>query len=371
MDIFEACRDGNLDWLKQQHAAKKLGRVMVKNQLSSKSLFPHEYAAAGGHLEVLKWLVLESGKKVDLTRNHNQALRFAVKHEHLEVIKWLVSESGQPVNVADFGNDAINCAAWTGNLEIVKWLVQESRQVVNLATDGGMAALVAAENGHFEVLKWLVESSGQPVDPADGLYAAAMNGSFEICRWIFERIDIADLDEMSLIWSVFMELIGHGDLDLVKWMVQNLPAKLSGNMNHAFELAAFAGHVHIAQWLVYDSGQLIDITANNHQALKDASEKNHRDVVEWLSEEYRRCADQIAINSAAKHGNLQLLKWLVEARGDGVDARKIDLGPETGISIRLYVDSVRLLQKDLGIKKWRELIRKKHVGLSNTRLRRM
>jgi len=371
VDIFEACRVGNLEWLKQHHAAKKLGRAMVKNQLSSNPLFPHEYAAAGGHLEVLKWLVMESGKKVDLTRNHNQAVRLAVKHGELEVIKWLVSESGQPVNVADYGNDAINCAVGSGNLEIVKWLVQESGQVVNLAADGGMAVLVAAGNGDFEVLKWLVESSGQLVDPVDGLYAAAMNGSFEICRWIFERIDIPALDEMSLIWPVFMELIGHGDLDLVKWMVQNLPAKLFGNMNHALELAAFTGHVHIAQWLISDSGQLIDITANNHQALKVASEKDQREVVEWLSEEYRRCADQIAVNSAAKYGNLELLKWLVEARGDGVDARKIDLGPETADSIRQYVETVQSLQKDLGMKKWRELIEKKQVGLSNTLLRRM
>ncbi len=266
MDVFGACRDGDLDWLKQQKAANKLGRLMIKTQSSPKSqfpeeyvaAFPHEYAAAGGHLDVLKWLVFESGRTVDLTRNQNQAVRIAIASNHLDVVKWLVESSGQSVNVTDFGSDAIYFAIGDGHLEMLKWLVQWSGQIINLAEDGNRAVIVAAVNEQFEVLKWLVDCCGQKVDPADGLYVAALAGCPEMCLWILEKSDLSTLGVKPIMWWAFLEMIGHGDLDSATWMFQKLPAKLFRDMNFALELAAFAGQVHVVQWLVKDVG----VTAN-------------------------------------------------------------------------------------------------------------
>ena len=222
MNIFYACQVGDLTWLKQQKAAKKLGRLMIKKLPVATPQFPHEYAAAGGHLDVLKWLVMESGSSVDLTRNHNQTVLLAIEHEHLDVIKWLVESSGQKINLAY------------------------------------------------------------------GLYAAVVNENFRIMSEIFEKMDVSALGDQSLLWQIFMEVVGHGKQDLVELMVRKLPVELFRNMDQAFVLAAFAGHISIAEWLVHGSGFKIDITVDDHQALKDAVKKEHVEFVEWLKGEYIR-----------------------------------------------------------------------------------
>ena len=61
MGIITACKTGNLAWLKEQKAAGTLGDVTAVNNHAVRA------AAANGHLEVIKWLILDSGQKIDIT----------------------------------------------------------------------------------------------------------------------------------------------------------------------------------------------------------------------------------------------------------------------------------------------------------------
>ena len=91
-----------MQWLKTQEEFKL-----------DKWLFASEGAAAGGHLEILKWLKSE-GFPWD-----ERACKRAAQHGHFEILKWLRSE-GCPWDAS-----ACSRAAAGGHLEVLRWLRSE------------------------------------------------------------------------------------------------------------------------------------------------------------------------------------------------------------------------------------------------------
>ena len=160
MDIWTACQTGNLSWFKEQKAAKKLDTI-------SNSYGIIQATAQYGHLELLKWLVLDSGQHIDVTDADNAAIRYAAENGHLDIVRWLVEESGQPVDVTACENYAIRFAAANGHFDIIRWIVKESGQDVN-ATDGiSCAVRWAALKGNLKIARWLIEDSGLSADCRD------------------------------------------------------------------------------------------------------------------------------------------------------------------------------------------------------------
>ena len=316
MDIFEACRIGDLDWLKQQKAAKTLGRLMRRDQSNTLlpfplRLYPHEYAAANGHLEVLKWLVLESGQLVDLLRNDALSLRFAARNGHLDVVKWLLEESGR----------------------VFKW-----KPAIENATTGG---------------------------------------AFEICKWLLAHLHPGDHRADCMIW-VCSAAITLGDLNMVQWLASEewqhkgwngdaLPEPLDfvKDDNWALMETAFSEQLHIAQWLVSESGQRIDVTFRDHAVLDIVSGRGYQDFVKWLLKENRRNGDseeayQVAISSAAKAGRMNLLKLIVEKWFGGKSLKKVFLGEdEAEAECWQYVESTREMQETLGLRSWKVAVKAK------------
>ena len=85
LNQFDAAEYGNLQWFKDQKAAGNLPKLSHINLLGRAVLS----AAENGHLEVVKWLVLESGQPVNVTTHNNYALSSATANGHLEVVGFL------------------------------------------------------------------------------------------------------------------------------------------------------------------------------------------------------------------------------------------------------------------------------------------
>ena len=125
MDIQTACEFGNLRWLQDQKRLGLLGDVTEDDNWAV------QRASGNGHLDVVKWLVKESGQPVDVTATENYAVRWAAYYGYLDIITWLVEESGQAVDVTAKDNWAVKSAAAKGYLETVQWLVEKSCQVID------------------------------------------------------------------------------------------------------------------------------------------------------------------------------------------------------------------------------------------------
>ena len=104
LNIYDVCELGRIDILEQWKKDGILPDLMDEDG-SYSEWYPHEIAIRFGHLDLLKWLVNDSGQKVDLTVNNQRAVVNAAFFERPEILKWLVLESKQPATVRIDSND--------------------------------------------------------------------------------------------------------------------------------------------------------------------------------------------------------------------------------------------------------------------------
>jgi hypothetical protein len=126
-----------------------------------------QWAAWGGHLEMLKW-----------TRENDcpwdeETCAGAAAHGHLEVLKW-ARENDCPWN-----EDTCAGAAAHGHLEVLKWARE------NGCPWDEKTCTEAAHQGHLEVLQWARENDC-PWDE-DACFAAAQGGHLEVLQWAREN----------------------------------------------------------------------------------------------------------------------------------------------------------------------------------------
>lgn len=150
MNLYDACTYGRIDLLEQLKRDGLLPDLMVDQDRDGR--YPHEVAICSGQLNVLRWLVQDSGQIVDLTIDNYSAVEQAVAWEQLETLKWLVLESKQPVlikiNSKDtdwYMSDDVYNPAIVSFLEAVNQLhvagvsiarLQQSPCMVQLVADG-------------------------------------------------------------------------------------------------------------------------------------------------------------------------------------------------------------------------------------------
>ena len=127
-------------------------------------------AAAEGHLEVVKMLLVHSDVDVNLANKDNEsALMRAVLAGHAQVATALLSAPGIEVNAkTSAGKSALIIAAGCGQAAIASALLVADDIEVN-ATDGdGKTALIrACEAGHAEIALSLLVTDGVEIDLAD------------------------------------------------------------------------------------------------------------------------------------------------------------------------------------------------------------
>ena len=113
----------------------------------------YHYAAANGHLEIMKFLKFDLG--VDWAVAADCPSPHAAKGGHLEILKWMDANSDIPLMYYFVGEKA----AGSGHLEILKWLEElheftSDRDESLFGSYSRIVCAAAAAGGHLEVLKW-------------------------------------------------------------------------------------------------------------------------------------------------------------------------------------------------------------------------
>jgi len=151
--LFDAVRGGDLEKVKELLASG--AQVDARDDDGWQ---PLHYAARGGHLPVVKYLIEEQGVQVDAKSTYgSQPLHFAAWHGHLPVVKYLVGERGAQVDAKDgYGRQPLHHAADDGHLSVVKYLVGEQGAQVDAKKNDGKTPLDFA--GRYpEIQKFLKE----------------------------------------------------------------------------------------------------------------------------------------------------------------------------------------------------------------------
>jgi len=109
-------------------------------------------------------------------------------------------------------------------------------------------------------------------------------------------------------------------LDIVKYLVEN-KADLTAEDNQALRWASEEGHFDIVKYLVENGA---DPCAEESEALVLAGEGGHLEIVKYLVENKADISsmEDLAISSASRNGELEVVKYLLE---NGADFSKLSL----------------------------------------------
>ncbi|GMF44317.1 unnamed protein product [Phytophthora fragariaefolia] len=128
-------------------------------------------AAANGHLEMVVWL--HNNRSEGCTTD---AIDAAARGGHLDVIKWLHAHRSEGCTTM-----AMNNAAATGSLAVLKWLHENCSEGCTAAAMDGAAAYA-----HLDTVKWLHRNRSEGCSER-AMNSAAHNGNLQVLRWLFEN----------------------------------------------------------------------------------------------------------------------------------------------------------------------------------------
>lgn len=257
-----------------------------------------------GHMQLVK-LFFQHGATVDDRdrdpKRQGNPLHYAAWGGHIEIVRWLVDVAGASLDDVDIvGNTALLYAVYGGHRDIIDELVSRGRSLRERNSKNHTALLQAACGGHLDIVKWLLEQG-------------------------FSLTECDHDGNTSLLFAAW-----GGHLELIQFLLKNGSSLTEQNQNghSVFLSAANGGRVHVVEWLL-DNGFSINETNNNGDtALLLAAYGGHRDLVERLLELGASLADKNACGftpllSAANGGQLEMARWLLD-NGASLDEADYD-----------------------------------------------
>lgn len=115
----------------------------------------------------------------------------------------------------------------------------------------------------------------------------------------------------------FREACINGNLDLVKFMVEN-GADIQENKNYPIQFAIAHRHLEIVKYLIEKGANVLN---DDNLALRRASSNGHLEVVKLLIEhgaDVKTC-DNYSIERASKNGHLEVVKILIDHGAEVTD----------------------------------------------------
>ena len=167
------------------------GADIVEGDNSGQTLL--HFAASGGHMSIIQFLV-QLGVEVDMPDSIGcTPFMHACVQEHLEVAKWLVMETNaDKCHRSSEGTTALMLASEMGHVDVIEWLLLDPKVEVDECNEDGLTALMyACDSGHIEVVKHLVEKGANPnATSRDGntpLMCASEEDHFAVINFLIQR----------------------------------------------------------------------------------------------------------------------------------------------------------------------------------------
>ena len=190
------------------------------------ALAPGLAAARDGDLEALKALAAEGWDVRTSDRHGSTALHWAAGGGHLPIVRWLVEDCGldptATVQPKD-GRNALHWACRNGMLPTCRWLVEECGMDPSAPTKDGTSPFHwAVWKGHREVCAWLIEAGAdwraKNSFGCNAVQWAALSGSVEMCRWLQQvGLELGLLNDNGHSALHKCAIYGHGDV--IAWLL--------------------------------------------------------------------------------------------------------------------------------------------------------
>ncbi|KNC47256.1 uncharacterized protein AMSG_03686 [Thecamonas trahens ATCC 50062] len=311
-------------------------------------------AAKAGFVQVVRGLVDEGLYTGPLSGDEDDtALMLAARGGHAELVRWMITESGMEITADDAGSKAdiraaLVSAAHVNDLATVQVLL--SAGVSMTATEsvpGGYLdltpAAAAAQGGALETLQWLVAEDVGCLVGGDQppLAAAASRGQLSIVQWLVEHagVDVDEVHDDGGTAACAAAAAGHALV--VKWLVSSANADLNrGDEVWPLVAAAGDGNMDLVQWLVAAGADVTKHAKYAETAVEAALSHDRPDIAQWLVSSGGASA-ALALHAAVSLGNEAFATWLVD--NQGVDIADVNADTDLFLAA-VATDNVALVQ---------------------------
>ena len=187
---LHAAKEGLLDSLKAKVETEGWEPQAVVDRHGLTAL---QWAAGGGHLQTVKYLLSDCKCAVDQPNKEGRTpLMWACRNGHLEVALLLAEHGAEIGAVTKKGVSSLHWATWGGSVPVVAWLLEQGLDIETLSNAGCNCAVWAAAAGRLPMCQWLWKK-GANFDRVNfwghGVVSkASWHGHNEVLEWLFQVV---------------------------------------------------------------------------------------------------------------------------------------------------------------------------------------
>lgn len=321
---------------------------------------PLLYAVYGGHRKVVEAL-LRMGRSLNETndKNHSPLLQAACGG-HTDMVTWLLDDLNFDIAETDSdGNTALLFAAWGGHFDTMMCLLERGASLFEQNINGHTALLSAANGGRIHIIEWLLTQEFTLTETNHNgdtcLLLAAYGGHLRLVEWLVEK-DVNLTARNRCGFTPLLSAANGGQLEMAKWLV-NRGASISERDEDGYTpliLAACGGNIELVQYFLSLGASLQETNDNGDTPLLLASYCGHTELVDWLLKNGSSLAEKNetgmgVLISAANGGNAKVVSYLVQTIqeagpecGDGLEI--VDQGGYTPLLLAAQRGHLKVVQ---------------------------
>ncbi|XP_078348823.1 transient receptor potential cation channel subfamily A member 1-like isoform X2 [Oculina patagonica] len=205
MDLFEACREGDLAVL---HSLLE-NNMNDLNKVSENGLTPLHYAARNDHGEAVQLLIdhgADPNVKASMENKLLSPLHFACWFNAAEAVATLIDNRANVESCAAFGQKPLHYAVQRASIELVKTLLTRGKANPNGLDNQGFSPLhLAAQRGRLDIIKLLfahgANLGAQNDEGETAVHVAAREGWDEVLRHFLQRASMTGISCKDLVNS--------------------------------------------------------------------------------------------------------------------------------------------------------------------------
>ena len=219
LQMFGLVETGNLEEVKAAFSA----RVNKSTPIGLNGETPLHLASISGHLEVVKYLVMEQRMNPNAAdREKRTPVHFAAHEGHTDILSFYLEREGCDFTLSDdSGRKPLHYAAQNGHLRAVMFLIQEAK-CSSMVEDNEKSIPIhlAAFNGNMDIVKFLAKQENCNANHPDdngrtALHCASQEGFTEVVVYLVNECNCDPMaaDSIGQFTSLhFAAAKGHSDI---------------------------------------------------------------------------------------------------------------------------------------------------------------
>ncbi|EFA80880.1 putative RNA polymerase I subunit [Heterostelium album PN500] len=277
------------------------------------------HASKAGHLEIIKYLFEHLSPFSHGKSNYYNALDQAAGNGYLDIVMFLNEERSLA------SQDAMNTAATNGHLGVVVFLHENRSEGCNFEALRG-----STSNGHTDIVKYLLANRKEAQDDCPtALEISVIKGHAEIVDYLLDKNN--NLGIVSVSESLIADVASRGHLEVLKIMKKHLISLPISDLCLNFALEN--NRLDVAKWLYQQLKDSNNDFKINKYTLLAAVTSESVETVKWANETVDHPIDPSTceiLNTAVEHGCLEVIKYLIENSTHQCEAYTLEKAATTG-----------------------------------------